>query len=374
MLEQGRLGTRQLTTLIFMMVVGDMMLIYPSVITSYAKQDSWICAFIGVPLGMALMAMFLKLCSMHPEKNLVQMARSILGFWPGTFFSCLYLFFFIIGASTHTREVGDFMTTQIFPYTPIRIIILMFVIVIAWGVSHGLETMGRSSELLMPVVIVFIVVLAICLLPQIDTRNLKPVSDTGVVSISQGILVSIIYPIGEVIPIMMILPYVAKQAHRTRDVIIAAGLGSLVLATLVTISLLVLGAFLTQHNIYASFVLSQKISIGSFFERIEAIMASSWLISTYFKAMIYLYAFIVGCAELFKLKQYQMLVLPASLLVFGLANLISPSITFIVITIVPYWVDWDTTLGIILPGCLLLIQLLKSYRKSSVTPNNPSQE
>lgn len=86
MLEQGRLGTRQLTTLIFMMVVGDMMLIYPSVITSYAKQDSWICAFIGVPLGMALMAMFLKLCSTHPEKNLVQMARSILGFWPGTFF------------------------------------------------------------------------------------------------------------------------------------------------------------------------------------------------------------------------------------------------------------------------------------------------
>ncbi|MEO2215402.1 endospore germination permease [Paenibacillus amylolyticus] len=374
MLEQGRLGTRQLTTLIFMMVVGDMMLIYPSVITSYAKQDSWICAFIGVPLGMALMAMFLKLCSMHPEKNLVQMARSILGFWPGTFFSCFYLFFFIIGASTHTREVGDFMTTQIFPYTPIRIIILMFVIVIAWGVSHGLEAMGRSSELLMPVVIVFIVVLAVCLLPQIDTRNLKPVSDTGVVSISQGILVSIIYPIGEVVPIMMILPYVAKQAHRTRDVIIAAGLGSLVLATLVTISLLVLGAFLTQHNIYASFVLSQKISIGSFFERIEAIMASSWLISTYFKAMIYLYAFIVGCAELFKLKQYQILVLPASILVFGLANLISPSITFIVITIVPYWVDWDTTLGIILPGCLLLIQLLKSYRKSSVTPNNASQE
>lgn len=374
MLEQGRLGTRQLTTLIFMMVVGDMMLIYPSVITSYAKQDSWICAFIGVPLGMALMAMILKLCSMHPEKNLVQMTRSILGFWPGTFFSCLYLFFFIIGASTHTREVGDFMTTQIFPYTPIRIIILMFVIVIAWGVSHGLEAMGRSSELLMPVVIVFIVVLAVCLLPQIDTRNLKPVSDTGVVSISQGILVSIIYPIGEVVPIMMILPYVAKQAHRTRDVIIAAGLGSLVLATLVTISLLVLGAFLTQHNIYASFVLSQKISIGSFFERIEAIMASSWLISTYFKAMIYLYAFIVGCAELFKLKQYQILVLPASILVFGLANLISPSITFIVITIVPYWVDWDTTLGIILPGCLLLIQLLKSYRKSSVTPNNASQE
>ncbi|WP_145326431.1 GerAB/ArcD/ProY family transporter [Paenibacillus xylanexedens] len=365
MLEQGRLGTRQLTTLTFMMVVGDMMLIYPSVITSYAKQDSWICALVGVPLGMALLAMILKLCSMHPDKNLVQIARSILGFWPGTLLSCFYLYFFIIGASTHTREVGDFMTSQIYQYTPARIIILMFVITIGWGVFHGLETIGRSSELLMPIVILFIIVLAFCLLPQVDTSHLEPVSDTGIVSILQGTLVSIIYPIGEVIPIMMLLPYTAKQAHQTRDILVAAGFGNLLLATLVTISLLVLGAFLTEHNIYVSFVLSQKISIAGFFERIEAVMASSWLISTYFKAIVYLYAFVVGCAELFKLKQYRMLILPASMLVFGLANLVAPSLTFIVITIVPYWVDWDATISIILPGMLLLIHMFKMRWKAS---------
>jgi spore germination protein KB len=374
MLEQGRLGTRQLAALTFMLVVGDMMLIYPSVITSYANQDAWICALIGIPLGMGLLAMILKLCSMYPEQNLVQIARSILGFWPGTLFSCFYLFFFIMGASTHTREVGDFMTTQIFQYSPIRIIILMFVIAISWGVYHGLETMGRSSELLLPIVIVFILILAVCLLPKAQLSHVKPIMDTDVVSILQGTLVSIIYPIGEVVPIMMILPYTLKQAHRTRDMLFAAGFGNLLLAMLVTISLLVLGAFLTQHNIYASFILSQKISIGGFFERIEVVMASSWLISTYFKAMIYLYAFVVGCAELFRLKQYQMLILPCSMLVFGLANLISPSLTFIIITIVPYWVDWDTTLGIILPAMLLLIHWCKSLRNPTASPTKLSQE
>ncbi|MGV2885500.1 GerAB/ArcD/ProY family transporter [Paenibacillus taichungensis] len=364
MLEQGRIGTRQLSTLIFMMVVGDMMLIYPSVITSYAKQDAWICALIGIPLGMALILMFLKLCNLYPEKNLIQIARSILGFWPGTLVSGFYLFFFVIGASTHTREVGDFLTSEIFQYTPIRVIILMFVITVGWGLYHGLETMGRSSELLMPILIVFILVLAFCLLPQVDPSNLKPVTDTGVVPILQGILISIIYPIGELVPIMMIIPYTLKQAHQTRDVLVAAGLGNLLLAILVTISLLVLGAFLTQHNIYASFILSQKINIGGFFERIEAIMASSWLISTYVKAMVYTYAFIVGCAELFKLKQYRVLILPASLLIFGLANLVSPNLTFIVITVVPYWVDWDTTLSIILPGLLLLVHMFKMRWKN----------
>ncbi|OAX45104.1 GerAB/ArcD/ProY family transporter [Paenibacillus sp. AD87] len=365
MLEKGRIGTRQLSTLIFMMVVGDMMLIYPSVITSYAKQDAWICALVGVPLGMLLMLMFIKLCSLYPGKNLVQISRSILGFWPGNLVTVFYLFFFLIGASAHTREVGDFITSQIFQYTPIRVIILMFVITLGWGVYHGLETMGRSSELLMPILIVFILVLAFCLLPQVDPSNLKPIMmDTGVVPILQGILVSIIYPVGELVPIMMIIPYTLKQAHQTRDVLISAALGNLLLAVLVTISMLVLGAFLTQHNIYASFILSQKINIGGFFERIEAIMASSWLISTYVKAMVYLYAFIVGCAELFKLKQYRMLILPASLLLFGLANLVSPNLTFIVITVVPYWVDWDTTLSIILPGLLLLVHMFKKGWKN----------
>ncbi|WP_339181782.1 endospore germination permease [Paenibacillus sp. FSL H8-0317] len=373
MLEKGRIGTRQLSTLTFMLVVGDMMLIYPSVITSYAKQDAWICALIGIPLGMALMAMIMKLGSMHPGKNLVQIARSILGFWPGTFFSCFYLFFFIIGTSTYTREVGDFMTSQIFQYTPIRVIILMFVIAIGWGVYHGLETIARTSELLIPIVILFTMVLAFCLLPQVETSNLKPVTDTGVVSIAQGILVSIIYPVGETIPILMILPYVANSAHRMRDIVISAGLGNLILAILVTISMLVLGPFLTQHNIYASFVLSQKISIGGIFERIEVIMACSWFISTYFKAAIYLYAFIVGCAELFKLKHFKMLILPSTLLVYGMANLVAPSLTFIIITIVPYWVDWDTTLGIILPAMLILIASVKSRRKSN-SQSQPTTE
>ncbi|WP_374955085.1 GerAB/ArcD/ProY family transporter [Paenibacillus sp. PCH8] len=104
----------------------------------------------------------------------------------------------------------------------------------------------------------------------------------------------------------------------------------------------------------------QKISIGNFFQRIEALMASAWLISTYFKAMVYLYAFTIGIAELFKLKRYEFLVLPSSMLVFGLANLVAPGVTFIIITVVPYWVDWDTTISILLPGILLLVHGFKA--------------
>ncbi|MBU5355962.1 endospore germination permease [Paenibacillus barcinonensis] len=360
MLEKGRLGIRSLATLTFMMVVGDMMLIYPSVITSYAKQNAWICALIGIPISMLLMAMFLRLGKAYPDQNLVAMARSILGFWPGTLVAVFYLYFFLIGASTHAREVGDFLVTQIYPYTPIRVLLLLFLAAVCWSLYNGIETIGRVSELLLPIVVVFILILAFCLLPQVDTSNLKPFQDTDVVSLAQGILVSIIYPVGETIPILMLLPYTSREAHRNRDVIIAAGLGNLMLAMLVTISILVLGAFLTQHNIYASFILSQKINIADFFQRIEAFMASAWLISTYFKATIYLYAFTMGIAELFKLNHFRFLILPSSMLAFGLSNVMASSVTFIIITVVPYWVDWDTTIGILLPGLLLIVHGMRS--------------
>lgn len=48
------------------------------------------------------------------------------------------------------------------------------------------------------------------------------------------------------------------------------------------------------------------------------------------------------------------------MLVFAFANLVAPGVTFIIITVVPYWVDWDTTVGILLPGILLLIHVIKA--------------
>lgn len=42
MLIKDRLTVRQFTLLTFLTMVGDMILIYPSLVTAYGKQDAWI--------------------------------------------------------------------------------------------------------------------------------------------------------------------------------------------------------------------------------------------------------------------------------------------------------------------------------------------
>lgn len=137
------------------------------------------------------------------------------------------------------------------------------------------------------------------------------------------------------------------------------------LTTLLLISLMIFGPFLTQHDIYISYTLSQKINIGNFFERIEAFMATAWLIATYFKSLLYMFSFVIGIAQLFRLKTYKPLILPSAMLLFALAVLISPNVIFYTNTIMPAWVDWDITVSFIIPLFLLLVHRLRSGKSKN---------
>lgn len=349
MLEQGRISNRQLLVLLLLAQIGDMILIYPAVITFFAHQDAWLSSLLGIPVGLVSIWIMLKFYHLQPGMTLVEAMSSIWGKWIGALVNLWYLFFFFTLTVIATREVGDFLTTQIIPNTPIRIVHLVFVIVLLWGVLHGIESLARTGEILLPLVTLFIVFLIICILPQADADRLKPVLGSGWLPLVKGMTVTVAYPFGELTAFMMLLPYTVNVPHRKKDIMLTSLIGGLLLTGIVMISIMVLGAFFTQHNIYASFILSQRISIGNFLERIEAIMATVWIISTYFKAVIYFYCFLLGFAQLFKLKTYRPLILPSGMMLFGMAIIIAPNITYYVSMIVYYWVDWDITCSTVIP-------------------------
>ncbi|MBJ6360543.1 endospore germination permease [Paenibacillus sp. GCM10012307] len=355
MLEKGRINVRQLAALCLLTQIGDMILVYPAVITSYSHQDSWIASLMGIPFGLFSIWIMLRLYKMQPGKTLIEGLIANLGKWLGAIVSLWYLFYFLILASTITREVGDFLTTQIMPKTPLPVIHLLYLIVVVWAISHGIESMARSAELFLPLVVLFVLFLFVFILPQADINRIRPIFGTGPTAILQGIAVTIAYPFGELIALMMLLPYTTDQRNRNKDILLTALIVSLMLSTLVMISIMVLGPFFTRHNIYASFILAQRISIGNFLERIEVIVATVWILSTFFKGALYFYCFILGISQVLRLRSYKPLIWPSAMIVFGLAMIISPNITYYFATVIFYWVDWDITCGTVIPLFLLLV-------------------
>ncbi|MGQ8875279.1 GerAB/ArcD/ProY family transporter [Paenibacillus sp. TSA_86.1] len=363
MLIKERITVRQFAVLAFLGMIGDMMLIYPTLIAYAGKQDAWICSIVSQGIGMSILWLSYKLHQTHPGLTLIEICSKTLGNWIGSVVAVFYLFYFMIGSAICIREVGDFMTTQVYLRTPIRAIILIFIIALGWSVLKGLGTLGKMAEILAPFVLISLIILILCLLPKMEVSNIQPFFDTPLFSFISGSVRGATAPYGELIIITMIYPYISHGVHKRRDLLLAALLAGIMLTFILLTSLLVLGSELTEHNIYVSYTLAQKINIGGFIQRIEAISSTAWLVSTYFKTSLYTLGFILGLAQLCRLKSYKPLILPTMLLLFGVAVVLAPDVLFYTSGIMYAWIDWDFTMGIVLPALLLLVYRIRSRCK-----------
>ncbi|MGF9697616.1 GerAB/ArcD/ProY family transporter [Paenibacillus sp. MABNR03] len=360
MVEKGRLTVRQLGALLFLCTIGEQILVFPAMITSFAHEDAWISALLGVAGGIGILSIMLAAYKLHPRLNLVENALRTLGPWIGGLFSCFYLFYFLISTSTFVREIGDFMSTQILHDTPLWIVHLLFVCPLVWGLICGLECIARSAEVFLPLVVLFLLILTVCLLPHLKLENIQPVLAQGFLDPFRGFIAVLTYPYCELCIFMMLFPYAKQEPHLEKDILLAGLIGGLMLTLTLTICLLVMGPFMTQHHWFASFQLSEKINIGNFLQRIEAFMASVWIIAVFFKSILFFYSFVLGITHLFSLSSYRSLILPSALLILAMSILVSPNQIFYLKVIIPYWIDWDLTCGIALPVLLILVHQFKS--------------
>ncbi|BFH63141.1 GerAB/ArcD/ProY family transporter [Paenibacillus azoreducens] len=349
MLEKGRLATRQLVVLVFLCTVGDMFQLYPSDVASISRQDAWISALLTIVGGVVIIIILLIIARIQSDKSWIESCIKVLGKWPGTVISIWYLLYFWMVCAYLVREIGDFMTTEIFMTTPLLVVHFLIILLILWAVKAGLESIGRSSEIMLPMFLLAVFTLVVSLFPQIDLHHLKPIGEQGPKTIVRGTIVGTAFPFGELSVLLMLTPYVNKQPHWAKEVLLIVIAAGTLLSLTTAMSLLVLGIDLTAYSVYPMYVLAQKINIGNFFQRIEAIMAIAYLITTFFKAVVFFYAFTLGTGQLFRLKCKRILYLPGGMLVFAMAILFSGDAVYYLKTLVMPWMFWDLTNGAVVP-------------------------
>lgn len=358
-LEKDQISSNQLSVLGLLCVVGDMALVYPAAMSTAAHQDAWIAGLISIPLGLGIIKLLLVLSKINEKQTIIEMSTQVLGKWIGGAVAVSYLFFFLICCSTYIREVEDFLATQIYEGTPGEVIRLMTVILLVYGLRLGMGTLGRASQVFLPFFVFFLVCLFVLLLPEIKIGRVQPFLNTPPANFLSSLMFGVFYPFGEMCVFLMVLPFVKKEKSTNKKLFISLFIGSLGLNIILFLSLTVLGVYFSEHEFYAAYILAQTINIGNFLQRLEALMATAWIISTYFKTVLFFYAFILGSAQVLKLKTYRTLIFPGAFLIFGLSRLISKDIILYIKEIPEFWVDWDLTHALLLPLLLLLVHKIR---------------
>jgi len=353
-----QISVHQFTVLIIIYVIGDAILILPSMIAYEAKKDAWLAAIFSLVIGMFFVWLIFLVSRLYPDLTIIESNKKVMGKFLGSLVSIMYLSYSFIYAAVALREVGDFLTTEMLPDTPIEAIHILFVIIVIMATRLGLETFARCVEILYPYVFLLFFVLVISLLPNVDIENVQPVFEGGFKPIVRASLLFITYPFVELVLFMMIFPHVNKSSKVKRSLFLGAFIGGIVLVLFTTITILVLGHEQTSRQMYPGFLLAKKINVGDFFSRVEVVLAGIWFITIFFRITIYFYFTCQGLAQVLNLKDYRPVCYPLGMILIVLSISIAPNIVYIN-EMSSIWPFFDFTIGVFLPLLLVLITLVR---------------
>ncbi|MDR6549950.1 endospore germination permease [Paenibacillus qinlingensis] len=353
--DNATISVRQFTILIILGVIGDSILIMPTILATAAKQDAWLSVLLAIFLGFLTGCIFAGIANILRRRRLFNLIRLHVGVWIGSLIVLLFLFEFYMCLLTLLSEMSQFMTTQLMPETPINAIIAVFILVIIIAYRYGVEAFARMGELLFPVFILLFLILFVLLLPQVDFANLRPIAVEGIGPIWRGAIMAFATAFSEMVVLLMLVPNVTGSTALTKPILTGYAIGGAILFVIVILCVLVLGPNLMETKFYPTFVLAQKITIGHFLERLEAVMAFLWFISVFYKTLLIFFALTSGLAELFQLKQSHMLTIPISMLLLVGTVAGTPNITQYNAILESYYTWFDLTFCIVIPAIVLIL-------------------
>ncbi len=359
MTSKSKISSLQFGVLVFLYTIGSTILLSPSGLAGLAKQDAWIASILGVGIGGIFVLLYSSLGTLFPDITFVEYCERILGKWGGKIVSITFVFFCFIGATTVLFHMGNFLTTQIMPETPIQIINILFTIIIIYGIRLGIEVFARAAEIFLPWVILLLSLLFFSLFPEIEIKNIQPVFEGGFKPVFIGSLSLASVASLPCIVFSMIIPSVSKINKVKKTFIISLYLGGFILILITFLCITVLGQDFTARSTFPSYVIAKKVRLGNFLERIEVIVAIIWFITIFYKILLYFYCCIIGTAQILGLKDFRSITLPFGMILVIYSLIVYPNTVYAAEWDTTIWIPFALTYGFFLPLLLFVVAKLR---------------
>ncbi|MFB5661521.1 endospore germination permease [Alteribacillus sp. HJP-4] len=359
MQNQEKIDVAQFTLLVVLFTIGSAIIYIPPILAVSAMQDAWLSAFAGLLVGLLSSLLLVRVSQLYPDLTLAEYCERILGKWAGKLAALWFISFAFLLAALNVRNMGEFMSSQILYGTPFESIHFIFICVVVFGARLGIEVLGRAAELVIPFVLFFIFVIIVSVLPEAEWNNLKPFLAEGMRPVFAGAFQFAGFPFFELVIFLMVFPFVNQSHKAGKGFMVGVITGAAVLLVLTTLSIAVLGAEESARIIYPVYMLTKRITIGGFIERIEAVVAGIWMITIYFKLSICFYAASFGIKNLLNLKDYRPLLLPLALIMLILSVIIYPNIIYLATFTERYWTLYSGTAGLLIPLILLVVAKIR---------------
>lgn len=177
------ISNRQSGAIIASSLIGVGVLTLPRDTTQTAGESAWIAAIGGGLLAMLGMAVIVILSNRYPGKTIVEYAANALGSanrpMIGRLLSFpIFLALFVFWSSSTAivaRTFGEVVITTVLTKTPLEVIISTMLVTGFVLVMYNEEVLARVNEILLPIIVIPVLVIAFSSLQSARLDNLMPV-------------------------------------------------------------------------------------------------------------------------------------------------------------------------------------------------------
>ncbi|MDH2363359.1 GerAB/ArcD/ProY family transporter [Priestia megaterium] len=364
-MEKAKISVIQLFALMFIFEMGTALVVNYG---AYAGKDAWLSILLAMCGGIVLFFIYYFLFRQYPDLLLTGYVREIFGKYIGWIVALLYCLYFLYVCGRNVRELGDLLVSSTLSETPLLAINLTLVLVMCYVIHLGIEVVGRTAEVFFVILLLlgaggnFFVLVS----GDVDFHQIRPFLEHGWKPIfTTAFPHLIIFPFGEMIAFTMLLPYLNRPQLVKRVWLGAVISSGLILSWMFVLNTSVLGIDVMQRSVFPTLTAVGKVNLFDFIERLDAIVVFTLLITVFFKASIYLYAAVIGIADLFKLNNYHQILLPIGTVVIFLSLSMASSFSehtkegflFNSLAVIPF---------IILPVLLLLVSIIRKHFKKKM--------
>ncbi|MFC4322791.1 GerAB/ArcD/ProY family transporter [Litchfieldia salsa] len=299
----------QLFILIFVFEMGSAVVVG---IGNDAKQDAWIAILLSTGIGIAMIILYNFMLKKREGCNLFEILEFCFGKYVSKVFSILYIIYFFYIASRILRDFGELIVSTIFEITPIEILSITIMLVIVYMLYLGIEVLGRTSEIFLPYVFSFIVLVGFFILfsGEMEFDNLFPIMADGFGPVLKAIFPSLMtFPFGELITFMVIIPYVSNFKYANKVSIFSVAFSGFMLAFTSIILITTLGPEMKTRATFPLLSAAREISLLRFIERVDLVIVFVVMFGIIVKVSIFFFAGLKGLEHVFSIP-YRMFIFP----------------------------------------------------------------
>lgn len=306
-MKQERLNTSQLSIVIAVVTFGTAIVSTPRTVAVGAENSGWISVVLAWLIGAVAMVLFVRLAERFPDMTLTEYSALVFGRWLGKLVGVSFSVYLIAVTALNIRIFAQTITIPLLPDTPMSLVLVVLVMVLAYECHAGLQSIAQLSQVcIVPITLATFAIIA-GITPAMDLGRLKPWFEPGISQVLRtAVAVSTIS--GESVVLLILYPYLTRKTRVLRAGWIGLALSLAILLPVVVAGIAVFGYERIQDLLFPTLSLTRLVHLGQFVEHAEVLFVAIWLLCAFLKVSILFYAGSVALAQTLDIDDYRPLV------------------------------------------------------------------